>query len=126
MNNFSFDVSQLTPYFVQRLVAAQFPQWAALPVCPVEPNGWDNRTFRLGDKFSVRLPSHQRYASQVAKEHQWLPVLAPHLPLPIPTPLAMGEPTEEYPFHWSIYRWIDGEPASLNNIRDESEFAKDL
>jgi len=32
---------------VQALVREQFPQYAEQPVIFVEPNGWDNRTFRL-------------------------------------------------------------------------------
>ncbi|HEX7209388.1 MAG TPA: phosphotransferase [Propionibacteriaceae bacterium] len=79
---------------VTRLVQRQFPQWADLPITAAEPNGWDNRTFRLGRELLVRLPSAERYAAQVRKEHRWLPVLAPHVPLPIPVPVAMGEPGE--------------------------------
>ncbi|ABS78116.2 phosphotransferase [Coxiella burnetii] len=64
---------------------------------------WDNRIFRLGEHMLVRLPSAANYAAQVEKEHQWLPKLAPLLPLPIPTPIAIGEPTSYYPWKWSIY-----------------------
>ncbi|HYN18012.1 MAG TPA: hypothetical protein VEY96_08010 [Actinomycetes bacterium] len=39
---------------VARLVASQFPQWADLAITPVEPDGWDNRTFRLGAGMSVQ------------------------------------------------------------------------
>jgi hypothetical protein len=46
---------------VKRLIHTQFPEWAELPVVPVENGGWDNRTFRLGDKMSVRLPSASAY-----------------------------------------------------------------
>jgi aminoglycoside phosphotransferase (APT) family kinase protein len=69
---------------VARLIAEQFPQWAHLPVRPVDLQGVDNRTFHLGDDLSVRLPSAAGYREQVAKEQRWLPRLAPHLPLPIP------------------------------------------
>jgi len=111
---------------VARLVASQFPQWADLPVTPAEPNGWDNRTFRLGMDMSVRLPSAQAYAAQVDKEQRWLPELAPHLPLPIPAPLALGIPAEGYPWKWSVYRWLEGEPASTERIADLNEFATTL
>jgi len=111
---------------VRRLVAAQFPRWAGLPVRPVEHDGWDNATFRLGEDMSVRLPSAAPYAPQVEKEHRWLPKLAPLLPLPIPTPLVKGVPTVDYPFPWSVYRWIEGEPATVGRIRDKSEFATAL
>ena len=74
----------------------------------------------------VRLPSAAEYALAVDKEHRWLPALAPQLPLPIPTPLAKGEPGAGYPFPWSIYPWLDGEPASADRIADPVRFAVDL
>jgi aminoglycoside phosphotransferase (APT) family kinase protein len=108
---------------VGRLVRRQFPHWSGLPITAAEPNGWDNRTFRLGPELLVRLPSADRYAAQVRKEHRWLPVLAPHLPLPIPVPVAMGEPDEGYPWNWSVYQWLDGTPANAARIVDLSEVA---
>jgi aminoglycoside phosphotransferase (APT) family kinase protein len=111
---------------VRRLVSAQFPQWKDLPITPVEFDGWDNRTFRLGDYMTMRLPSDDGYAPQVEKEHRWLPILAPQLPLPIPVPLAKGAPAECYPYSWSIYRWLDGEPVSIGGIEDLTELATTL
>jgi aminoglycoside phosphotransferase (APT) family kinase protein len=111
---------------VARLIGSQFPKWSGLPITAAEPNGWDNRTFRLGPELSVRLPSAERYAAQVRKEHRWLPVLAPHLPLPIPVPVAMGEPGEGYPWNWSVYHWLNGIPASMTRVDRLSEFAVEL
>lgn len=111
---------------VRRLVAVQFPAWAHLPIAPVEPGGWDNRTFRLGGDMSVRLPSAEPYAAQVHKEQRWLPRLAPHLPLPVPVPLAMGEPGDGFPWHWAVYRWLDGGPATTARIDDMCELATTL
>ncbi len=111
---------------VRRLIAEQFPRWSDLPVAPVEFGGWDNRTFHLGAAMTVRLPSGEGYAAQVAKEQRWLPVLAPHLPFPVPAPLAEGAPAEGYPFNWSVYRWIDGDNAEVGRIDDLTGFATDL
>jgi aminoglycoside phosphotransferase (APT) family kinase protein len=116
------DVS-LDTALVRRLVAAQFPQWADLPIKPVEFDGWDNRTFHLGADMTVRLPSAERYVPQVEKEHHWLPRLAPHLPLPIPAPLARGVPAEGFPWPWSIYRYLEGETAAIARIADLRQFA---
>jgi hypothetical protein len=88
---------------VARLVGSQFPHWSGLPITAAEPNGWDNRTFRLGPELLVRLPSADRYAAQVRKEHRWLPVLAPHLPLPKPGCPQGGLPyrtTSSAPARW--------------------------
>lgn len=116
----------ITPELVSRLVAMQFPQWAHLPVAHVELDGHDNTTFRLGEEFSVRLPSADGYVPQVDKEHRWLPLLAPYLPLPIPEPVARGIPALGFPRPWSVYRWRPGEPATADRVHDETRFATDL
>jgi aminoglycoside phosphotransferase (APT) family kinase protein len=102
----------------RRLVADQFPHWAHLPVREVEYSGWDNRTFRLGDQLSIRLPRSRHYRDQVAKEQHWLPILGPQLPVPIPRPVAQGVPGPDYPHAWSVYAWIDGSPASRERVGD--------
>ncbi len=116
----------INPLLVGRLIATQFPQWADLLITPVEVDGWDNRTFHLGAAMSVRLPSAEGYAAQVAKEHRWLPQLAPLLPLPIPGPLALGMPGAGYLWPWSVYQWLDGETATSERIADLRQFATTL
>lgn len=111
---------------VKELVEAQFPRWADLEVRPVEFDGWDNRTFRLGDRLSVRLPSAPGYVPQIEKEHRWLPLLAPQLPLPIPEPIGLGRASAAFPSPWSVYGWIDGQIAERAPIVDRTRFASDL
>jgi aminoglycoside phosphotransferase (APT) family kinase protein len=111
---------------VRRLVAAQFPQWASLAVEPVESAGWDNTIFRLGPDLTVRLPRRRVSAEHVRTEHQWLPVLAPHLPLAIPVPLGHGVPGEGYPWHWTVCPWLDGELAALTRVADPGQAATSL
>lgn len=108
---------------VERLIAAQFPQWSDEPVRPVEFDGWDNRAYRLGEDMTVRLPTGAAYALAVEKEHRWLPVLAPLLPVEIPVSLGIGAPTAEYPHPWAVRRWIDGETAREDRIDDLTAFA---
>lgn len=111
---------------VQRLIASQFPQWGHLPVRPVEPGGWDNRTFHLGESMSVRMPSAERYVAQVEKEHRWLPQVAPYLPQRIPRPLAMGDPGQGYPWVWSVYEWLAGDTADTAARGDRVRIAGEL
>ena len=68
---------------VHRLVAGQFPEWADLPVEPVASSGTDNAMFRLGDDLAVRLPRIGGAVTGIAKEQQWGPLLAPHLPVEV-------------------------------------------
>ena len=111
---------------VQRLVAAQFPEWAALPIRAVDNDGWDNWTFRLGDRMKVRLPSAIGYSEQAEKEARWLPKLAPKLPLPVPVPVGIGQPAKDYPCAWSIYEWLEGEPTTPQGVNDPVQFGWDL
>lgn len=111
---------------VRRLLTAQFPQWADLPIEPVAKPGMDNMTYRLGADMSVRLPRFPRWEGQVVREQRWLPRLAPHLPMKIPVPLAMGKPGAGYPFAWSVYRWLGGESASPEGLADLRLAARDL
>lgn len=94
---------------VSPLIAKQFPRWAHLPITKVQSAGTDNAIYRLGDDMAVRLPRLPSAAETVDKEQQWLPRLAPLLPLAIPVPLGKGAPGEGFPHPWSVYRWLDGE-----------------
>ncbi|SDE12593.1 Predicted kinase, aminoglycoside phosphotransferase (APT) family [Paenibacillus sp. UNCCL117] len=117
---------EITAEWVRQFVHSQFPQWRDLEVAPVEKSGHDNRTYRLGNELTVRLPSHERYASAIKKESIWLPVFQPLLSWPIPIPVALGAPTEEYPLPWSVNRWIEGDTVTHANILDSHRFAEDL
>lgn len=108
---------------VGRLLAAQFPQWANLPLQPVLSSGTDNAIYRLGDDMAVRLPRIHWAVGQVEKEQEWLPQLAPHLPLKTPVPLGKGVPAEGYPWYWSIYQWLNGENATLERIAEPCQMA---
>ncbi len=120
------DRDAIDPALARRLIDSQFPQWSELAITTVDLDGWDNRTFRLGSELTVRLPTGDWYAKQVDKEQRWLPRLAPTLPLPIPVPVAMGRPGCGFPYRWSVYRWLDGEPAASAPIADMTDFATAL
>lgn len=120
------DEMDITASLVTRLLTAQFPQWAELPLKPVTSAGTDNALYRLGTDLVVRLPRIPGAAGQVNKEQQWLPRLAPSLPLAVPLPLAQGNPGEGYPWSWSVYRWLEGETATLNRLTDPVQAAVDL
>ena len=53
---------------VRRLLAAQFPRWADLPIEPVRPFGTDNANYRLGDDMVVRLPRREQTSRTLEKE----------------------------------------------------------
>ncbi|MDX6400221.1 MAG: hypothetical protein QOF27_827 [Gaiellaceae bacterium] len=110
---------------VRRMLAGQFPQWAELAIEPVVSYGTDHDIYRLGDNLAARLPRIEWATGQAKKEAEWLPKLAPHLPLAVPVQLAMGQPAEGYPFEWSVYEWLPGENAN-GTIEDLDQAAVDL
>jgi aminoglycoside phosphotransferase (APT) family kinase protein len=95
---------------VRRLVAAQRPQWAGLPVTPLpgEVEGTDHVLFRIGDELVARMPKIAWAVDQADSDARWLPVLAPRLPVRIPVPLHLGEPGAGYPWRWTVVPWIAG------------------
>lgn len=111
------DETDIDTALVRRLLAGQFPAWSGHPIRYVATSGTDNATFRVGDDLSVRLPRTARTTGQAEKDLTWMPRLAPHLPLAIPEPLALGAATSEYPFTWGVYRWLPGttfDPAAVD------------
>jgi aminoglycoside phosphotransferase (APT) family kinase protein len=104
------------PSLVRRLVLSQFPHWADLAVEPVLPRGTDNANYRLGESLLVRLPRREDNVRPLAKEIEWLPRLAPLLPLPVPQPVASGEPGEGFPFPWAIFTWVEGGNATIDGV----------
>ncbi len=120
------DELEIDASLVGRLLAAQFPQWAALPIRRVPAWGTDNALYRLGDDMVARMPRRERTVVTLEKERRWLPKLAPLLPLPVPVPLADGMPAEGYPFEWSVYRWLRGEDATVQPVTDPSRLATEL
>lgn len=118
---------------VRELVAQQFPEFASLSVEAVVSAGTDNAMYRLGDDLAIRLPRVPWSVGMVNKEQEWVPFLAPQLPLSIPQPVAFGTACEVFAYPWSIVEWLPGELASLDNVADSigaartlGEFVKEL
>jgi aminoglycoside phosphotransferase (APT) family kinase protein len=101
------------PKLVRCLLAVQMPHWAELPLSPAPLGGTDNAMFRLGEDLVVRVPRIEWAVAAVEHEREWLPRLAPLLPVEIPVPLAAGDPGEGYPWPWSVYRWVGGDDPSI-------------
>ena len=104
---------ELTAELVRGLLEDQHPDLADRPVT-FGARGWGNQLWRLGDDLAVRLPWQTGAADvQLLNEHTWLPGLAPGLPLPIPVPQRLGQPSERYPHPWIVTTWVPGTPADV-------------
>ena len=97
----------------------------SLPLRRAEPAGTDNAVFRLGAELAVRLARRGGPTEPGGKEHDWLPRLAPLLPLAIPVPVAQGRPSGTYPWFWDVVAWVEGETVPVDEI-DAIRAAHDL
>lgn len=111
------DIFEIDESLVRSLLSEQHPDLAVLDLRLVD-GGWDNQQWRLGDDLAVRMPRTPRAPDLLRTEQRWLPFLAPRLPLPIPTPVRIGEPSDRFPRTWTIATWVYGEPADLAPISD--------
>jgi aminoglycoside phosphotransferase (APT) family kinase protein len=111
---------------VRRLLAGQFPQWAELPIERVASAGTSNALYRLGEDLVVRLPRIHWAAGSGDKDFEWLPRLAPLLPVAVPVPLAKGTPAEGYPWDWGVYTWLEGENPRVGRIADPGALTRDV
>jgi aminoglycoside phosphotransferase (APT) family kinase protein len=109
---------------VRRLLAAQFPHWAELPITRIDHSGTDHAIYRLGDDLAARLPVIEWATAQAEKEATWLPRLAPHLPAALPVPCGLGQPGEGYPWRWSVVPWLPGDNPAAGC--GDAELARDL
>lgn len=110
---------------VRALLRDQHPDLADLEIQPVS-SGWDNQMWRLGEELAVRLPMTGRAPDLLRKEFRWLPGLAEHLPLPVPTPRRLGEPSARFPRPWTVATWVPGVPADRAEVRDAERSVTDL
>ncbi|MFG3015693.1 aminoglycoside phosphotransferase family protein [Streptomyces cinerochromogenes] len=102
---------EITADLVRDLLRDHHPDLAGLPL-ELGARGWDNQLWRLGDDLAVRLPWATLSADALLrKEHEWLPALAPRLPLPVPVPQRLSEPSERFPRPWLVTTWVPGTPA---------------
>ena len=118
------DQVEVTAPIVRGLLARQLPQYAEQSLTPVAEHGTDHALFRLGTDLLVRMPVYAASADQALSDARWLPVLAPHLPVAVPVPVAAGEPDETYPFPWSVVPWLPGTPPTAD--ADPHRLAQDL
>jgi aminoglycoside phosphotransferase (APT) family kinase protein len=100
---------------VRRLLRAQHPDLADRRLRRIG-TGWDNVVFRLGSDLTVRVPRRELGARLIGTELRWLPELAGGLPLPVPTPVRAGEPTDFYPWRWAVCAHVPGRPLGAASL----------
>lgn len=100
---------------VRRLLASQEEELSGEDVVFLD-EGWDNVLFRLGKSLLLRIPRREMAVEMIIKEQEWLPRIGPLLPIAVPVPHFFGEPTDEFPWPWSVVPFCAGQSANLNSI----------
>ncbi|MEZ5315622.1 MAG: aminoglycoside phosphotransferase family protein [Chlamydiales bacterium] len=126
MSKMHADEFHIDQPLVQQLIQQQFPAWAGLELKIVFSTGTDHALYKLGNEMVIRLPKIGWAVENVDKEYLWLPKIAPFLPTSIPIPLARGEPTNDYPYPWSIYRWLEGSNPKVGALQNPTVLAHQL
>ncbi len=107
------------------LLVDQHPDLADLPLRWVG-TGWDNALWRLGDTLALRFPVREAAAHLVEHEQEWLPRLAPRLPVAVPSPVRVGRPALGYPWAWSVVPWFDAVAVAHLPVPERSAWATSL
>ncbi|MFI5696995.1 aminoglycoside phosphotransferase family protein [Kribbella sp. NPDC051586] len=102
---------------VRTLLKEQHPDLADLELKEVV-GGWGNQMWRLGEDLAVRMPRTHGSPESLRREYRWMPELAARLPLPVPTPIHLCEPSDRFPNPWLITTWVHGVPAEHAPITD--------
>ena len=111
---------------INKLLSQQFPSISNLSIKQIKHSGTDNAIFRLDNNYAARLPRILPAAEQIKKEITWLPKLQPLLPFSTPELIKIGAPSNDYPYHWYIYNWIEGKNAYDEKSIDYTKLAKEL
>jgi len=83
-----------------RRLVDQFPELSADGVRPLA-YGWDYTIWVVEERYAFRFPRRKVVLPGLERELTVLPKLAPLLPVPVPVPLFVGRPGEDFP--WSFF-----------------------
>ncbi|MGD1889419.1 MAG: aminoglycoside phosphotransferase family protein [Cyclobacteriaceae bacterium] len=108
---------RVTERLVKQLIVSQNPDFAHISVVYLDA-GWDNKNYRLGSDYLVRIPRRKEAAILLQNEIAWLPKLEKHLPISIPAPVRVGQPDSHYPWVWSIVPWFSGTTADRESLNE--------
>jgi aminoglycoside phosphotransferase (APT) family kinase protein len=108
----------ITVTLVQDVLERQFPQLVPIQLRPLS-EGWDNSLFLVNETYVFRFPRRKIAVDLIEMENRMLPPLSSHLPVPIPNPCFIGQPTKEYPFPFSGYPKLTGTVPYMMHLTDE-------
>ena len=107
----------VSPQLAADLIREQFPDLGAQQVA-VLATGWDNIAFLVDSRWLFRFPRRAVAVPGVRREIAILPRLAAVLPLPIPDPRFVGQPSARYPWPFFGARLLPGAELADSGLAD--------
>lgn len=103
----------------RRLIGEQFPEVEQRSF-RLLGEGWDNTVYLVDERWVFRFPRKAMVIPGFRNEIAHLPTLAPLLPLRIPVPTLVGEPSDE--FEWPFYGapFLPGRELAEVDLDDEA------
>ena len=82
--------------------------------------GWDNSVWVVDERYAFRFPRREVAIPGLQREIAALPALAPLVPLPVPRPAFVGEPSDDFPWPFFGAELIPGVEAGVAELDDEA------
>lgn len=106
------------------------PHWRDLPIRAVVADGTVHVIYGIGDELAARFPlrgedvdeTRDRLVTEAAAARE----LAGCSPVPVPEPVALGEPGPGYPLPWAVQTRVPGRVATEDDPSGSVVFARDL
>jgi len=115
---------------VRALLADQLPAYADRPLRLLRQSGTVNAVVRVGEDLAARFPLQPGDPDAVRRTLEDEAVAARRLAggvrVPVPEPVALGEPGHGYPLPWSVQTWVRGADATVVDPGGSDAFARDL
>lgn len=105
-----------------RRLLGQFPELHLDSLRPLA-EGWDNAVWVANERWAFRFPRRAIAVPGVEREMSTLPLLAPSLPAPIPTPVFFGRPADSYPWPFFGSALLPGREVSDAGLDDDARVA---
>ena len=105
----------ITDDFAKIIIAKQFPDLLPITIKPIG-QGWDNTVFLVNNRFVFRFPHREIAAPLIERENAVLTHLHNIVNLKIPHPIYIGQPNDNYPYHFHGYQIINGQSGCHANL----------
>lgn len=106
----------------KRLIGEQFPE-LELRSLRLLGEGWDMTVWLVDKEWVFRFPRRSIVIQGIENEIRFLPRLAPLLPLAIPVPTFLGQPSEAFPWPFYGCRFLPGRELADAELNDEARAA---